>query len=138
MPFTRTWPAFDTGNNGAGGEGGVVTAGPVMLLMHNSGCPIDLTRSVIEGGRKVAVRHGVGPGPAGGAIDIGQPATTNGGADIGTGVPMIFTRGLGAVGLACPPCAQVTVQVIVNKNPGMSRHLQCAVVDVRAGAGHRN
>jgi hypothetical protein len=59
--------------------------------------------------------QGVGPGPAGGGITIGQPATINGGDDMGTGVPMILTRGLGAVGLACPPCAHVTTQLIVNK-----------------------
>jgi hypothetical protein len=78
----------------------VVTAGPVELDWHNSACPMDLTRVVMVGGRNVAVRQGVGPGPAGGGTVIGQPATTNGGADMGTGVPLIFTRILGAVGLA--------------------------------------
>ena len=63
---------------------------------------MDLTRTVIEGGRKVAVIQGVGPGPAGGGTAMTQPAIINGGEDMGTGVPMIFTRGLGAVGLACP------------------------------------
>ncbi len=70
------------------------------------------------GGKNVAEMQGVGPGPAGGGIAIGHPATMKGGADIGTGVPMIFTRGLGAVALALPPCAQVTTQFIVNKYPG--------------------
>ncbi len=55
---------------------------------------------VIVGGRNVAEIHGVGPGPAGGGIAMTQPATINGGEDIGTGVPMIFTRALGDVGFA--------------------------------------
>jgi len=74
-----------------------------MLVWQSRGWPIDLTRIVIVGGKKVAEIHGVGPGPAGGGMVIGQPATIKGGADIGTGVPIIFKRGFGAVGLACPP-----------------------------------
>jgi len=34
-------------------------AGPVMLVWHSSPCPIDFTRIVIVGGRKVAEMHGV-------------------------------------------------------------------------------
>ena len=75
-------------------------AGPVMLDWHRSPCPIDFTRRVIVGGRNMPEMQGVGPGPAGGGMAIGQPATMNGGADIGTGVPNILTRGLGAVALA--------------------------------------
>lgn len=78
-------------------------AGPVMLVWQSNPCPIDLTRIVAVGGKKVAEIQGVGPGPAGGGITIGQPATMKGGADMGTGVPMIFTRGLGATGMALPP-----------------------------------
>jgi hypothetical protein len=48
----------------------------------------------------MAEMQGVGPGPAGGGITIGQPATMKGGADMGTGVPMILTLGLGAVAFA--------------------------------------
>src|SRR6266542_368154 len=107
------------GSSGAGGDGGVVMHGPLALVWHSSGWPIDFTRTVIVGGRNVAVRQGVGPGPAGGGMDIAQPAITKGGDDIGTGCPMIFTRGLGAVGLACPPCGHSTVTVIVRRNPGM-------------------
>jgi hypothetical protein len=44
-----------------------------------------------------------------------QPAIIIGGDGMGTCVPWIFTRGLGAVGLACPPCTQVTTQLIVSK-----------------------
>lgn len=91
-----------------------------MLVWHSSPCPIDFTRIVIVGGRKVAEMHGVGPGPAGGGIAIAHPATMNGGADIGTGVPMILTRGFGAAGLACPPWAHVTAHCIVSKKPGIT------------------
>ena len=101
--------------SGSGGAGGTLIHGPVMLLWQSSGWPIDLTRSVIVGGKKVAEIHGVGPGPAGGGTAIAQAATMKGGEDIGTGVPMILTRGFGAVGLACPPWAQVTTQDIVSK-----------------------
>jgi len=94
-------------------------AGLVMLDTQSSGCPIDFTLSVMVGGKNVAEIQGVGPGPAGGGTTIAQPATTKGGEDMGTGVPMIFTRGLGAVGFACPPWAQVTTQLIVNKKPGI-------------------
>jgi hypothetical protein len=68
----------------------------------------------------MAEMHGVGPGPAGGGMANGQPATVKGGADIGTGAPMILTRGLGVVGMACPPCAHVTLHCIVNKKPGIT------------------
>ena len=64
--------------------------------------------------------HGVGPGPAGGGIAIGQPATIYGGADMGTGTPSIFTRGLGAVGLAGPACTHITTQFIVRRKPGIT------------------
>jgi hypothetical protein len=89
--------------------------GAVVLDMHNSGCPIDLTRVVAVGGRNVAVMQGVGPGPGGGGIVIGHPETTKGGGESGIGVPMILTRGLGAVGLACPPWTQVTTQFMFSK-----------------------
>ncbi|MBE0481491.1 MAG: hypothetical protein IBX68_11000 [Dehalococcoidia bacterium] len=95
-------------------------AGPVALVWHSSGWPIDFTRRVMVGGRNTAEIQGVGPGPAGGGTVIAQPATIKGGEDIGTGVPIILTRGLGAVGLAWPPCAQVTTQVMVSRKPGIT------------------
>jgi hypothetical protein len=94
-------------------------AGPVMLVWHSKPWPIDLTRKVAVGGKKVAEMQGVGPGPASGGMTMGQPATMNGGADIGTGVPIIRTRGLGATGLACPPWAHVTTQLMVSRKPGI-------------------
>jgi len=119
MPLTLTCPAKEIGNSGTGGEGGVVMQGPVMLLWQSKGWPIDFTRNVIEGGTKFAIRQGVGPGPAGGGIDIAQPTIANGADEMGTGVPMIFTRGFGVVGLAWPPWAHVTTQFMFNKNPGI-------------------
>jgi hypothetical protein len=64
--------------------------------------------------------HGVGPGPAGGGMTIGQPAMTTGGADIGTGTPIILTRGFGAGKLTMPPCAHITLAVVVSRNPGIT------------------
>jgi hypothetical protein len=81
---------------------------------------MDFTLIVMVGGRNVAMMHGVGPGPAGGGMAMAQPAIMKGGEDIGTGVPMIFTRGFGAVGFAWPPCAHVTTQLIVSRNPGIT------------------
>lgn len=75
---------------------------------------------VIVGGRNIAEMQGVGPGPAGGGTTIAHPAIMNGGDDIGTGVPISFTRGFGAVGFAMPPCIQVTTQLIVRRNPGIT------------------
>lgn len=95
-------------------------AGPVMLVWQSNGWPMDFTLTVIVGGKNVAVMHGVGPGPAGGGTVIAQPAIMNGADASGTGVPMILTRGLGEVGVACPPCMHVTTQLIVNKNPGIT------------------
>ena len=77
--------------------------GPVMLVIHSSGWPIENTRSVIVGGMKVADIHGVGPGPAGGGMVNAHPTTVKGADEIGTGVPMIVTRGFKVVGWACPP-----------------------------------
>ena len=119
IPLTRACPAKLTGINGRGGAGGMFITGPVMLVWHSNGWPMDFTLMVIVGGRNVAVMHGVGPGPAGGGTTIAQPAIINGAEAIGTGVPLSMTRGLGAVGVACPPCIQVTTQLIVNKYPGI-------------------
>jgi hypothetical protein len=91
-----------------------------MLVWHNNGCPIDFTRTVKVGGKKVAEMQGVGPGPAGGGTAMAHPAIMKGGADMGTGVPPSLTRGFGVIGLACPPCAQVTTHDMVNKNPGIT------------------
>jgi len=92
-----------------------VIAGAVMLDVQRSGCPIERTRTVPVGGKKLAEMQGVGPGPAGGGTVMLQPLTTKMPALIGTGTPMTFTRGLGIIGLACPPWAQVTTQFIVNR-----------------------
>jgi hypothetical protein len=119
IPVTRVCPAKLTGIKGSGGAGGTFMDGPVMLAAVSSGWPIDLTRTVMVGGRKVAETQGVGPGPAGGGTTIAQPTTIKGAEDIGTGVPMILTRGFGAVGWACPPCIQVTTQLIVSSNPAI-------------------
>jgi hypothetical protein len=75
----------------------------VVLLWQSRPWPMDFTRIVAVGGRKLAVIQGVGPGPAGGGMTIAQPATMKGTADMGTGVPMILTRGFGAAGFAWPP-----------------------------------
>jgi hypothetical protein len=110
-----------TGSNGTGGDGGVVMAGPVMLVWHSRPCPIDLTRRVMVGGKKVAEMQGVGPGPAGGGIFIWQSGKiVTGGADIGIGWPMSLTRGLGTMSLTVPPCAHLIWAAMFNKKPGIT------------------
>jgi hypothetical protein len=42
-----------------------------------------------------------------------------GGADIGTGTPITRTRGFGAVGVAVAPWPHITIELIVNRNPGI-------------------
>jgi hypothetical protein len=75
---------------------------------------------VMVGGKNTPEMQGTGPGPAGGGITNGQPATENGAAAIGTGTDIIFTRGFGAEGIAVPPWLQVTLHCMFNKNPGIT------------------
>jgi hypothetical protein len=44
--------------------------------------------------------------PAGGTN--AHPATEYGAAIVAIGIPEAMTRGLGAVGIACPPCEHIT------------------------------
>ena len=50
IPVTRVWPAKLTGNNGSGGEGGILITGPVVLVWQSSGWPMEVTLTVIEAG----------------------------------------------------------------------------------------
>jgi len=77
---------------------------------------IDFTRAVCVGGIQGALTHG--PRFTGGG-GLAQPAINTGGADMGTGTPMIFTRGLGAAKFTFPPCEHKTTADIVNKKPGI-------------------
>jgi hypothetical protein len=97
----------------------MLITGPVVLVWQSSGCPMEVTLTVIVPGKKLAEIQGVGPGPAGGGTTMAHPLTIKGADDTGTGVPIINTRGLGVVGAACPPWTQVTEQAMVNKNPGI-------------------
>lgn len=75
-----------------------------VLLCTTNGCPFDRTRVVPLD--HSAVTHG--PLPLGGGGSA-QPATTYGGVINTVGMPFTSTRGLGAVGWACPPCEHRTV-----------------------------
>lgn len=90
---------------------GTHTARPVMIA---TGCPIEVTR--IAPTTHSAVTQG--PLPAGGMK--AQPATTYGVAIVAIGMPVTVTRGLGAVGMACPPCEQRTVAPMCKIGPGMA------------------
>src|SRR5215472_6666920 len=77
---------------------GAVTAAPDCTT---SGCPIEVTRSV-------PITHWpVTQGGTGGGTP-GQPATTHGVVINAVGIPITSTRGLGAGGVACPPCRHMT------------------------------
>src|SRR5260221_14282273 len=111
MPLTRTCPAK-----------AMVIGVPVGTAMacevwQTSGKLFDLTRAVWETGIHGALTHG--PLATGGGGN-GQPAINTGGADMGTGTPMILTRGLGAAKFTLPPCAHKTTADIVNRKPGIS------------------
>ena len=71
--------------------------------MMASGCPCETTRTAPT--IHCPVTHG--PLPAGGTK--AHPATAYGAAMVATGMPETSTTGLGAVGIACPPCEQSTV-----------------------------
>ena len=55
--------------------------GAVMLDVQRSGCPIERTRTVPVGGKKLAEMQGVGPGPVGPSSMgyAGWPGTLGGG-----------------------------------------------------------
>jgi hypothetical protein len=67
-----------------------------------NGCPFDVTCS--EPSTHMPVTQG--PLPAGGTN--AQPATAQGPAMVTVGIPDTSTMGFGTVGVATPPCAQVT------------------------------
>ena len=69
-----------------------------------SGWPPDFTRTVPTD--QVAVVHGPVPAFGGG---FAQPEIVQGGDRATVALPPTFTRGLGVVGEACPPCAHITV-----------------------------
>jgi hypothetical protein len=71
-------------------------------LMITTGCPIEVTRTAPT--THCPVTHG--PLPAGGTK--AHPATAYGAAMVVIGVPETVTRGLGAVGVAWPPCEHIT------------------------------
>ena len=66
----------------------MLITGPVVLVWHSSGCPMDVTLTVIDPGTKLAEMQGVGPGPAGGGITMAHPVIIKGADDTGTGVPI--------------------------------------------------
>lgn len=84
---------------------GVAVGAQIEVLESNtSGWPLESTRTEPVNHWPVTQ----GPFPAGGG-GIAQPATTYGAAMVTVGCPLTSTLGFGAVGMACPPCEQVTV-----------------------------
>ena len=81
-----------------------VGAHTAVLLCTTSGCPFDRTRVVPL--VHCAVTHG--PFAVGGGGSA-QPATTDGAVISTVAWPLTSTRGLGAVGCACPACEHNTV-----------------------------
>lgn len=71
-----------------------------------SGCPDEVTRTAPTTHCPVTQ----GPLPAGGTK--AHPATVYGAEIVATGIPDTVTIGLGAVGIAWPPCAHVTTAPI--------------------------
>src|SRR5579871_4929129 len=84
------------------------------LLSTTSGCPLDVTR--VEPTSHCPLTQG--PLAAGGG-GRAQPATTYGAMIVTVGWPLTVTRGLGAVGCACPPCEHSTVAPTCTRNPGI-------------------
>jgi hypothetical protein len=82
--------------------------------MMATGCPCEKTCTAPT--THCAVTHG--PLPAGGTN--AQPATAQGAAIVAIGIPDTSTHGLGTVGMACPPCAHITVAPICKIGPGIA------------------
>src|SRR5579864_2821792 len=95
-----------------------------------SGWPFESTRVEPETGIHVAFTQGPLPPGGGGKA---QPATMYGPATVTVGSPLTVTRGLGTVGVACPPCAHITVAPTCTRNPGILSHHQRNLVDHHAG-----
>ena len=95
-----------------------------MPVMIATGCPIEVT--LIAPTTHCAVTQG--PLPGGGTK--AHPATTYGAAIVAIGMPVTVTRGLGAVGVACPPCEQRTVAPTCKIGPGMLNYRQSTHVDI--------
>jgi hypothetical protein len=74
------------------------------LSISNTGSPSDVTLTAEV--TNCAVTHGPFPAVGGG---MAQPATMYGAATVTIGCPLTITLGCTTVGVACPPCAQVTV-----------------------------
>jgi hypothetical protein len=91
---------------------GTQTAIPVMMT---TGCPSDVTWTAPTDHWAVTQ----GPFPAGGTK--AHPATMYGAAMVAMGMPDTVTRGLGTVGMACPPCEHKTVAPMCNMGPGMAK-----------------
>jgi hypothetical protein len=90
VAIARIWAS--TGMSGV--PVGTQVATPVMIT---TGWPIEVTRTAPTS--HCAVTHR--PLPAGGANV--HPATMYGAAIVAIGIAVTSTRGLGAVGIACPP-----------------------------------
>src|SRR4051794_4472139 len=94
-----------------------------MPLIRTSGWPLEVTRVVPR------IHCAVTQGGMEAAGMPGQPATVQGAEITAEGMPLSVTRGLGAVGIAWPPCMQSTVAPCCMRKPGMSDDLHCALVD---------
>src|SRR5580693_1892294 len=99
---------------------GTHVATPVRIA---TGWPSDITCTAPT--IHCAVTHG--PFPAGGTN--AQPATVHGAAMVAIGMPETMTRGLGTVGIACPPCAHITVAPMCRIGAGILDHRQRVDVD---------
>src|SRR5208283_526316 len=108
VAIARVWAS--TGTRGV--PVGTQVASPVMIT---TGWPIEVTRTAPT----VHCAVTQGPLPAGGAN--AHPATAYGAAIVVIGMPMTSTRGLGAVGMACPPCEHITSAPTCKIGPGIAK-----------------
>ena len=83
------------------------------LSINTSGWPLEVTR--VAATTHCAVTQGTGE-----PLTLnGQPAMVYGALITTVGCPLTSTRGLGAVGMAEPPCAHSTVAPRCKSGPGM-------------------
>src|SRR5512143_2766671 len=100
--------------------------------MITSGWPSDATRTA------PTIHWPVTHGPFPPGVTNGHPATTYGAAIVATGIPDTNTCGLGAVGIACPPCEHMTVAPRCRIGAGMLNHREGAEVDIDRRADQRD
>jgi hypothetical protein len=105
MPVTRVWVPLIK-------RGVPVGTQVAWLSISKTGAPSEVTRVA----KLINCAVTQGPPATGGRV---HPATAYGLSFVTIGCPITITRGLGARGVAWPPCEQVTIAFRWSSGPGI-------------------